>query len=294
MTTSGVPALVTAGLLWGTGGVLGTAFGSAAGLPPTAVAACRLGGGGLLLVACAIAGGTGRPTGAPALRRIVVIGVLAAVFQGAYFVATSLLGVAAATLIAIGSAPVVCVAVESVGAERRPDPIAVRTVAVGLVGLVFLVGAPPDVAAGTALLGALTALLSGSSFAAITLVGRRPVVGLSESAMTGWSFLLGGSLLVVGFTMAGGSPTPTVTAASIALLVALAVFPTAAAYTFWFRGLRTSPASTAAVIGLLEPLTGTVLAMIVLGERLTVVGLIGAALSLVAVLDTSRPRTVRA
>ena len=84
--------------------------------------------------------------------------------------------------------------------------------------------------------------------AAITLVGRRPVVGLSESAMTGWSFLLGGSLLVVGFTMAGGSPTPTVTAASIALLVALAVFPTAAAYTFWFRGLRTSPASTAAVI----------------------------------------------
>ncbi|MGN7134651.1 DMT family transporter [Rhodococcoides corynebacterioides] len=294
MTTTGVPSLVTAGLLWGTGGVLGTAFGDAADLPPTAVAACRLGGGGLLLVAYAIAGGTGRPTGLPALRRIVVIGLLAAVFQGAYFVATSLLGVAAATLVAIGSAPVVCVAVESFGARRRPDPIAVRTVAVGIVGLVFLVGAPTGVAAGTALLGSMTALLSGSSFAAITLVGRRPVDGLSESAMTGWSFLLGGALLVAGPTVAGDLPAPTVTASSIVLLVALAVMPTAAAYTFWFRGLRTSPASTAAVIGLLEPLTGTVLAMIVLGERLTMLGLIGAALLLVAVVDTSRPRAVRA
>lgn len=294
MTTPGVPALVTAGLMWGTGGVLGTAFGAAADLPSTAVAACRLGGGGVLLVLYAVAGGLGRPQGTAAYRRIAIIGALAAVFQGAYFAATSLLGVAAATLVAIGSAPVVCVAVESFTDRRRPDPVAVRTVAVGVIGLVFLVGAPADVPTTTAVVGAATALLSGTSFAAITLVGRRPVAGLSESAMTGWSFLLGGAILVAVLGPTGGLRAPTVTATAVVLLLALAVIPTAAAYTFWFRGLRTAPASTATVIGLLEPLTGTVLAMIVLGERLTLVGLVGAALLLVAVVDTSRPRTVRA
>ena len=48
------------------------------------------------------------------------------------------------------------------------------------------------------------------------------------------------------------------------------------AYTLYFRGLRTAPAGTAALLSLLEPLTGTVLAAIILGDRLGASGTAGA------------------
>ncbi len=48
--------------------------------------------------------------------------------------------------------------------------------------------------------------------------------------------------------------------AAVGLLVALGTGPTAVAYTLYFRGLRSAPASTAALLSLLEPLSGTILA----------------------------------
>ena len=57
------------------------------------------------------------------------------------------------------------------------------------------------------------------------------------------------------------------------LLAALAVVPTALAYTCYFRGLRATSAGTGSVLALLEPLTGTVLAALLLGERLGPAGL---------------------
>jgi drug/metabolite transporter, DME family len=66
--------LVLAGLLWGTGGLTGSLLGRTAGLSPVAVAAYRLTAGGVL---------------------------------SCYFAAVSLTSVSLATLITIGSAPVI-------------------------------------------------------------------------------------------------------------------------------------------------------------------------------------------
>jgi drug/metabolite transporter, DME family len=60
------------------------------------------------------------------------------------------------------------------------------------------------------------------------------------------------------------------------------------AYTLYFRGLRTAAASTAALLTLLEPLTGAILAAFVLGERLSVTGMAGAASLVAAVIVTVR------
>ena len=58
------------------------------------------------------------------------------------------------------------------------------------------------------------------------------------------------------------------------------------AYTLYFRGLRSAAASTAALLALLEPLTGTVLAAVLLGERLSATGIAGAAIIATAVILT--------
>jgi drug/metabolite transporter (DMT)-like permease len=65
------------------------------------------------------------------------------------------------------------------------------------------------------------------------------------------------------------------------------------AYTLYFRGLRAAAASTAAMLTLLEPLTGTVLAAVVLGERLSATGIAGAVILAGAVLLTMRAHAQR-
>lgn len=93
------------GFLRGTGGLIGTLFGQAAGLSALSVAAYRLlAGGGLIVVFLAL---TGRqwPTGRAAWTRIVVNGLLSAPFQSCYFAAISLTSVSLATLVTIGGTP---------------------------------------------------------------------------------------------------------------------------------------------------------------------------------------------
>ena len=72
------------------------------------------------------------------------------------------------------------------------------------------------------------------------------------------------------------------------ILIALGTGPTAVAYTLYFRGLRSAAASTAALLTLLEPLTGAILAALLLGERLSATGIAGAALIATAVILTIR------
>jgi DME family drug/metabolite transporter len=122
---------------------------------------------------------------------------------------------------------------------------------------------------------------------AFTLLGGRPLAGLTEQSVTGYGFLLGGGgLLAISTATAGIAFTPNPT--GLGLLALLATAPTALAYTLFLRGLRTVPSGTATVVALLEPLTGTVLSVIVLGERLSPAGVIGAFVLGAAIVTSTR------
>ena len=109
--------------------------------------------------------------------------------------------------------------------------------------------------------------------------------GLDDLTVTGFGFTIGGLLLMPLAGLAGGIAFRPGLAA-IGLLLALGTGPTAVAYTLFFRGLRTTAASTAARLALLEPLTGTILAAWLLGERLSATGIAGAAIIGAAVILT--------
>jgi drug/metabolite transporter, DME family len=149
---------------------------------------------------------------------------------------------------------------------------------------VLLVGVPEGNRNLTALLaGGGLALAAAAGFAIMTLVQARPVAGLDELATTGWSFTLGAALLAP-VALATTGLRFAVDPAGLGLAAAIAVGPTALGYAAYFRGLRTAAAGTASLMALLEPLIGTALAAVVLGERLSPVGLAGAALLLVALV----------
>jgi DME family drug/metabolite transporter len=281
--------LAFAGLLWGTGGLTGTLLGATAGLSPLWVAALRLLTGGALIVAFLVVPLRRWPCGRAAWRRVAVTGLLAATFQAAYFSSVSLTSVSLATLVTIGATPVIVLAAELLLGRRRLDRSGVARTALALAGLGLLVGLPSGGFGPVAVLdGAAMALLASAGFAALTLIGATPVPGLGEETLTGLGFTAGGLLLLPLAAFTGGlAVRPSL--AALGWLAALATGPTALAYTLYFRGLRGAPASTAALLSLLEPLTATVLSVAFLGNRLGPAGIAGAVLLATAVLAAARP-----
>lgn len=304
--------VVAAGVLWGTGGLAGALLGRLTELHPLAVATYRLAGGGLTVLAVlAVTSRAGRSArvrgirraGRAGLARVLAVGVLTASYQACYFAAVAVTSVAVATLVTLGAAPVMVLAVESLRARRRPGPVQrdrqrsesnrigkgssvppaseakARGTAIGLAiaGLALLLGVPAGFGGGALALGATLALVSAGGFAALTLLARRPVPGLDGPTSIGLGFTAGALLL-------GAVTVPSVgigfapTTASVGLLLFFAWVPTALAYGLFFTGLRGVSASSAAVVAVLEPVTATVLGVLVLGERLAVAGALGAAL----------------
>ena len=177
--------------------------------------------------------------------------------------------------------------VELVSGRRLNRAGLTRTI-LALAGLGLLVGLPSGGYGPVAVLeSAGMALLASTGFAALTLISATPVPGLSEETVTGLGFTAGGLLLLPLAAVAGGlSFHPAL--AALGWLAALAVGPTALAYTLYFRGLRQAPASTGALLSLLEPLTATVLSVAFLGNRLSLAGIAGAVLLGAAVLSSAR------
>ncbi|MEV6559108.1 EamA family transporter [Nocardia sp. NPDC051756] len=290
---SGLVYLVGAGMLWGTGGLLGTLLGRATGLSPIAVATCRLAVGGLLLVALLAATRRPWPRNLVAWRRIGAVAVLAATFQACYFGAVAASSVSIATLITIGASPVVVALLEQFTGRRAVDRRRAATIGLALSGLALLVGVPADDVGSTGLLaGAALAVAAAAAFATVTVISSRPIEGLDPMTTTGLGFTGGAALLTPLALTTGITFTPT--PGNLALLAALGLIPTAIAYSLYFRGLPDAGPGTAAILALLEPLTGALLATIVLGERLTRLGLLGAALLTVALILTSNQRSTPA
>ncbi|RCV53311.1 DMT family transporter [Marinitenerispora sediminis] len=277
--------LVAAGVLWGTGGLAGHLLQSSAGLHPLAVAAYRLLLGGLLIsVLLAASGRLHRVARSGALvRRILVNGVLHAVFQGLYFASLALVPVGLATLVKIGSVPVFVTVGICLATRRPPGARLGGAVATAVLGLALLAGFPSaDAAPGRLAAGLACALGAGLVFSVMTLVNRRPVAGLDPLVNVGLGCLVGGLLL----TPAGlwvGMPLPA-RPGDLALLAFLGLVPTALAYAAYFGGLRSSSDGATAMATITEPLTAALLSMALLGERMTVPGAVGTALLVLAML----------
>jgi DME family drug/metabolite transporter len=130
------------------------------------------------------------------------------------------------------------------------------------------------------------AVASGATYALSTSLGR-PLAGTtSPLALTTVTSSVGAlALLPLGLLARGPhiSSDPVVTG----LLGYLGVMTLAAAYALLYAGLRTVTGSAAVVATLLEPVTAALLAAVVLGERPGVLGVVGAALILLAVAGSA-------
>lgn len=288
----GVLLLVLAGVAWGTSGTIGTLLNAEVGLGFLPIAGYRIFAGGVILF---LVGLVTRTLVFPRTRsgwlRVAAIALCSGLYQLGFFSAVGLLGVSIATLITVGSAPVMVLAIDLLtGQQRLSVPLAAALVCTA-VGLSLFMGTPPvGVSIADTLLGTGLSLLAGACFAAISIMGARPVADYDDLTGTSIAFILGGLAVFIAAEAVGQPVLFTPTLPAVGYVLALGLIPSAVAYLAYFRGLRSQTSTTGVMVALLEPITGSALAFVVLGERLSPGGGVGAVLLLSAVwLSTRRP-----
>jgi DME family drug/metabolite transporter len=286
---SGALLVLAAGVLWGTVGPAQVLAAPDAG--PVAVGGARIMSGGLVLAVLVLAAdrrafrGLTRRTWAPLAAASAATGT----FQAAFFSAVDRTGAAVATAVVFGLAPVSTGLCERLVLRTRLSGRwwAGTACAVGGVALLMLPGT--DVRVDPA--GVLLSLAGGMCFGVYT-VSAKVLTGRDAgmAAAVAVTLLAGGAALLP-WTLA---ELPALAAPRSAALVGwLGIAATAAAYMCFVTGLGRVAAATAGTLSLAEPLVAAVLAVAVLGERLSAPVAAGSLLLLGGLVVVSVPARTR-
>ncbi|MCF1597922.1 DMT family transporter [Streptomyces muensis] len=284
----GLLYLIVAGAAWGTAGAAASLVYRASDMGPIALSFWRCAAGFVLLLAVRLlrprprtvrGAGVSEPLGRKALRAGVT-GVGLAVFQTAYFAAVDATGLAVGTVVTLGAGPVFIALGARLALGERLGLGGVAAVAGALSGLAVLALGGEGAAVRPS--GVLLALVSAAAYSVMTLLTRKwGRDGGGDAASTSlWAFAVTG-LSLLPFALAEGLVPHTADPVRLGwLLVYIAAVPTALAYAFYFAGAAAVRSATVSVIMLLEPVSAAVLAVVLLGERLTVPTLVGILLML--------------
>jgi drug/metabolite transporter (DMT)-like permease len=178
----------------------------------------------------------------------------------------------------------------------RPRGATVGGVGVGVVGLLVLVLAGPGSGGvtGSAWWGPWLVLLASLGWATGTFATTRLPVPPNPFAMAAAQMLTGGAILLVTGTAVGERlDVAAVTTVSWWAWAYMAVVVSLGAFSAYAFTLSTLPVSTVATYAYVNPVIAVLLGVLVVGERFTLVQLLGAAIVLVAVIlvvVAERPR----
>jgi DME family drug/metabolite transporter len=209
--------------------------------------------------------------------RLVTAGLLIAASQLLFFMSVEWAGVSLSTVICMGFAPTLLLAVTSARQRRLPSANQVLTVTMAVTGLLLisLIGGGREHASSPAL-GILAALGAGACFAFTAEVGGSLSRGVDTLTITTVIMNVAALVLVpcdlVLTLLTRASPTADGTSW---LLVGYLAVGVVATHLLMFAGLRSTSSGAAMVATLLEPVTAVLIATAFLGEHLSVAGVIG-------------------
>lgn len=214
---------------------------------------------------------------------IVLLGAMLAAYQLCYFAAIPRVGVAIATLITLCTAPVIVALLSVVLLKERLEPNIIIALVTAIIGTVLLVGFQGS---GEQIFsGVLLALGSATGYALVVLTSRR-LASYHPLQPVAFGFTVG-ALVLLPFALANGLTTSLELSSWLRLLY-LGLIPTALAYVLFTLGMRTTKATVATIVTLLEPLTAVILAFVLFGEELSATAIAGGVLLIAAMVVLSR------
>lgn len=164
--------------------------------------------------------------------------------------------------------------------RQRPRTHAVVGAAVGIAGVVVMLQPGGGEVDPWGVAASIVAMLSSSLGFVLT---RRWGPEVPALTMTAWQ-LIAGSLVVVPFAMIVEGAPPALDAPALAGFAYVIVVATAIAYAAWFAGLAQLSGAVVGIVGLLNPVTGVLLGVLLAGEPFGPVEAIGFALVVAGVV----------
>jgi DME family drug/metabolite transporter len=275
-----ISLVLLAGILYGTAG-------TAAALGPTSATPLAIGGlrlmaGALILfLILPLIGASWRRL--PQLFRRPTIWVMAlgaAAYQPFFFTAVERSGVALSTLVAVGAGPIFAGILGWVILKQRPTSLWIGATGLAIFGLLLRSWGEVDFGES---LGLVLALGAGLSSAAYVVAAKVELNRGGHFVEMPTAAYLIGSVMLLPFVLT--QPLGWVgTFSGAALIIYLGVVTMAIANVSQVRGMKGMPPGPAATLLLADPLTATILGMLVLNESITGRGVIGMILVLVALL----------
>jgi len=286
---TGALFIIIAGALWGTIGVV-TQWLSDDGLSAISTAFWRFSMAAILLLTY-----TMRRMGVRGLFRlprrdfllVVANGFFLAASQTTYMAAIPLAGVTISTLITICAAPLVVVAFGLLTGGGRPSKHILAALIAALVGTGLLLSGSDGASGATDLAaGTVFSFAAAVTYAGVVLCGHRLTQNHDSLHINTLSFLIG-ALMLGGVGVFAGIQMPS-TGAGWGLVVYMGAFPSVIAYGLFLIGMRAVSAEVASILTLTEPLAAALLAALVFGEALGVLGWVGGALMCAGFILTLR------
>lgn len=274
--------VLMAAVLWGT-------TGSAQALAPEnanpiVIGALRMLIGGTLLLLLPLIKGSFKNKFTLDKKAMFISAICVTLYQPLFFMGVSKTGVAFGTVLAIGSSPIFSGIIEYI-LGHKPSKKWILATTVSIVGCIFLFSGQDSIDINV--LGSLLSLGAGLSYAAYAVVSQNLVQDSPLEIVNGCVFFISAIILLPILIVSDLSWV--FTPRGLISTLHLGIVATALAYTLFTYGLVNVPASKAVALSLAEPLTATLLGLIVLKEKITFISTLGVLLLFFGLILNSRP-----
>ena len=284
--------------------LFGTAFTSSkvvvGQLPHEVAAMLRFGGGAVILVLLLCL----RPGSARfSWRELFVAGGVGLIGVFAYnfffFWALSLAPAIDGSIIVPILSPVLTTVALLITGSEKASALRIAGLVLGVTGaVVFFVGIGVGGVTGSRLTGDFIYLLAAACWAAYSIASKKVLGGMEPLRATTYATGVGAlALVLISIPALPRADWSSIHTSTWANVVFLAIGPTAIAYLFYYRGLRSVSPVTATITMFSVPVFGTISSVLFLDESFTVIQLIGALITiagaLLAVLQSPTGRSRR-
>lgn len=278
---SGNGFVLLAAMLWGT---TGTAQALAPlGTSVLAIGTIRVILGGISLILYAFFKGSLNNIKGWPLKTVVLASSSMILYQPCFFTGVAMSGVAVGTIVGIGSSPIFAGILGYLIRKERPGKAWYIATLLAILGNVLLVFSGDSLDINP--VGILFALGAGLAYASYTIHSKELLERYSEESVLAVVFSLAALFLLPALFLLDFSWLTEIRGFLVALH--LGIVTVAFAYYFFSRGLSQILAANAVSLTLAEPLTATLLGILVLKEKLSITSSFGLLLILLGLIVIS-------
>jgi drug/metabolite transporter, DME family len=210
-------------------------------------------------------------------------GILSIVFfNWCYFTAIELMNIPIAVAL-LYTSPAFVAVLSCIFLKERIDRKKLIAIVLTIAGCTLAAGITGQAGASFSSLSVLIGLGAGFGYALYSIFGKVALRSYHPFTVTLYTFIVA-SVALLPTTGIAGKVSILLEGTTLLYAIGLGIFPTVLAYFAYSWGLERTESSTAAVVATLEPVIATLLGVLVYGDRLGIIQLIGSLLIVISVV----------